>query len=184
MVFRNLWAFGPVVQRILEASPDSNATLRTTSAVTIFRAGTKDNVMPSKATAVVNFRLLPGDSIADVAEHVRKVVDDPRVKVQPLAGEPPVEASAQSSVESPNFKQMQKTVAEVYPEAVVAPFVFLGATDSKHYAHLTSDIYRFSPLILEDMDVVRIHGTNERVSVENLGRMVQFYLQVMRDTAG
>jgi carboxypeptidase PM20D1 len=184
LVFTNLWLFGPVVQKILESSPDSNATLRTTAALTIFQAGTKDNVMPSRAKAVVNFRLLPGDTIASVMEHVRKVVNDPRVKMQPLPGEPPSEASPRSSAQSPEFHLMQRTLAQVYPDAVVAPFVFVGATDSKHYAPLTPNIFRFSPMVLESEDVSRIHGTNERIGVDNFTRMIEFYCQLMRNAAG
>ncbi len=183
VVFKNMWLFGPVVQKILESSPDSNATLRTTSATTIFRAGTKDNVMPSRAMAVVNFRLLPGDTIASVTEHVRKVVDDPRVRMQPLSPEPPAEASPRSSAQSPEFRLMQRTLAQVYPDAVVAPFVFVGATDSKHYAALTPNIFRFSPMVLNGEDVGRIHGTNERISTENFTRMIDFYCQLIRNAA-
>jgi carboxypeptidase PM20D1 len=184
MVFKNMWLFGPVVQQILEASPDSNATLRTTSAATIFNAGTKDNVMPSRATAVVNFRILPGDTVASVIEHTKEVVDDPRVKMQPIAGEPPSEPSARSPADSPDFQLIQKTLAEVYPGAVVAPFVFVAATDSKHYASLTENIYRFAPLVLDSADVGRIHGANERISVDNLTRSVDFYIQLLRNAAG
>ena len=184
MVFSNMWLFGPVVQYILESSPDSNATLRTTAAATIFQAGTKDNVMPSQAKAVVNFRLLPGDTIASVTEHVRKVVNDPRVKMQPLPGEAPAEASPRSSAESPEFRLLQKTLAQVYPDAVVAPFVFVGGTDSKHYAALTQNIFRFAPMVLESEDIARIHGTNERIGVGNFARMVEFYSQLMRNAAG
>ena len=183
LVFTNLWLFGPVVQHILESSPDSNATLRTTSAATIFQAGTKDNVMPSQAKAVVNFRLLPGDTIASVTEHAREVVHDPRVKMQPLPGEPPAEASPRSSAQSPEFHLMQRTLAQVYPDAVVAPFVFVGATDSKHYSGLTQNIFRFSPMVLESEDVARIHGTNERISTDNFTRMIDFYCQLMRNAA-
>ena len=93
-IYKNMWLFGPVVKHLLESSPDSNATLRTTAAATIIEAGTKDNVMPSHARAVVNFRLLPGDTVAGVTEHVRKVINDPRVKLQPMGGEPPSEPSA------------------------------------------------------------------------------------------
>jgi carboxypeptidase PM20D1 len=181
VVFKNMWLFGPVVQHILESSPDSNATLRTTAAATIFRAGTKDNVMPSHASAVVNFRLLPGDTIASVTEYVRKVVNDPRIKMEPIAGEPPSEPSPRSSVDSPNFKRMQKTLAEVYPDAVVAPFVFVGATDSKHYAGLTHDIYRFAPLRMTPADLARFHGTNEHVAVENFTKSIDFYVQLIRN---
>jgi carboxypeptidase PM20D1 len=183
IVFKNMWLFGPVVQHILESSPDTNATLRTTTAVTIFRAGTKDNVMPSRASAIVNFRLLPGDTIASVTEHVRNVVDDPRVKLAPMAGEPPAEPSPRSSVDSPNFKLMQKTLAEVYPEAVVAPFVFVAATDSKHYAPLTKDVYRFSPIVMDSEDVARLHGTNERIGVDNFAHSIDFYCQLIRNAA-
>jgi carboxypeptidase PM20D1 len=183
-VFKNMWLFGPVVQHILESSPDTNATLRTTAAVTIFRAGTKDNVMPSRASAIVNFRLLPGDTVASVTEHVRQVVDDPRVKLLHLAGEPPAEPSAPSRVDSPNFVLMQETLAQVYPGAVVAPFVFVAATDSKHYAPLTKDIYRFSPILMDAQDVARLHSTNERIGVNNFARSIDFYCQLIRNAAG
>src|SRR5271170_7802967 len=102
-----MWLFAPVVQHILESSPDTPATLRTTTAVTFFRAGTKDNIMPSRAAAIINFRILPVDTVRSVTEHVRQVVGDLRVKIQPMAGEPPVEPSPRSSVDSPNFKLMQ-----------------------------------------------------------------------------
>jgi carboxypeptidase PM20D1 len=182
-VFKNMWLFAPVVQHILESSPDTNATLRTTTAATIFRAGTKDNVMPSRATAILNFRLLPGDNIASVMDHVRGVIDDPRVKMEPMPGEPPVEASSQSSTDSPNFKLMQRTLAQVYPEAVVAPFVFLAATDSKHYAPLTKDTYRFSPITMTSEDVGRLHSTNERIGVDIFARSIDFYCQLIRNAA-
>jgi len=183
VVFKNMWLFGPVVQHILESAPDTNATLRTTTAPTIFRAGTKDNVMPSRATATVNFRLLPGDTVASVIEHVRSVVNDPRVKLAPMAGEPPVEASPLSSVDSPNFKLMQRTVAQLFPQAVVAPFVFVAATDSRHYAPLTHDTYRFSPIPMNSEDVARIHGTNERITVDSFARSIDFYCQLIRNSA-
>lgn len=139
--------------------------------------------MPSRATSIVNFRILPGDTIASVIEHTRVVVDDPRVKMQPMSGEPPAEASVESPSDSPPFRLMQKTLAQVYPQAVVAPFVFVAATDSKHYAALTQNIYRFAPLTLDSVDVGRIHGTNERISIDNLARSIDFYVQLIRDAA-
>lgn len=182
-VFKNMWLFSPVVKYILESAPDTNATLRTTAAATIINAGTKDNVMPSHARAVVNFRLLPGDTVAGVTEYVRKVIDDPRVKLVPITGEPPSEPSPQSSPDSPNFKLIQKTVAQVYPEAVVAPFVFVGATDSKYYSELTKDTYRFAPLLTTPEDVARFHGTNERVGIDNFAKSIDFYAQLIRNAA-
>jgi carboxypeptidase PM20D1 len=184
VVFKNMWLFGPAVQRTLEASPESNATLRTTAAPTIFEAGTKDNVLPSHARAIVNFRLLPGDSVASVTEYVYKTIDDPRVQLRPMAGEPPSEPSHQSSPDSTNFRQMQRTIAKIYPEAAVAPFVFVGATDSKHYGALSKDVYRFAPLLTQPEDLARFHGTNERIGIDNFARSIEFYCQLIRDAAG
>jgi carboxypeptidase PM20D1 len=110
-------------------------------------------------------------------------VNDPRVKLQPLPGEPPAEPSPRSNAESPNFQLMQKTLAEVYPDAVVAPFVFVGATDSKHYLALTKDVYRFAPMVLDEEDVGRIHGTNERIGVDNFAHLIDFYCQLIRNAA-
>ncbi|MBI4254588.1 MAG: peptidase dimerization domain-containing protein, partial [Candidatus Rokubacteria bacterium] len=62
MMFANLWLFGPLVRRQLARSPATNAAIRTTSAVTIVKGGTRDNVLPKSASAVVNFRILPGES--------------------------------------------------------------------------------------------------------------------------
>ena len=72
-------------------------------------------------------------------------------------------------------------MAQVYPDAVVAPFVFVGATDTKHYASLTNDIFRFAPMVLESEDIGRIHGTNERINVDNFVRMIDFYRQLIRN---
>ncbi len=82
----NLWLFRGVVRKNLEKSPPTYAMIHTTSAPTIIKAGVKENVLPSKATALVNFRLMPGDTIAKVCERVRKIIDDERVEFRAAAG--------------------------------------------------------------------------------------------------
>src|SRR5688572_16750449 len=98
-VFANLWLTAPLVLRSLEESPTTNAMVRTTTAPTIFQAGTKDNVLPSYARAVINFRILPGDTTATVLEHVRRTIDDRRVAIKPV-GRFSAEPSAVSSTDS------------------------------------------------------------------------------------
>ena len=109
-------------------------------------------------------------------------MNDPRVKMQPLPPEPPAEASPRSSAQSAEFQLMQRTLAQVYPEAVVAPFVFVGATDSKHYAALTPNIFRFSPMVLNGEDVGRI-PRDERTHQHREFRpqSIEFYCQLMRN---
>jgi carboxypeptidase PM20D1 len=139
--------------------------------------------MPSQAEAVVNFRILPGDSIAGVTEHVREVLRDSRIKIQPIGGEPPSEPSKQSSPDSPNFKRLQRTVTQTYPDAASVPFVYIAASDTKHYAPMTKDVYRFLPILAETRDLDRIHGTNERIAIDNFAKAAQYYAQLIRNAS-
>ena len=180
MVFGNLWLFGPVVERVLASAAATNASIRTTTAATVFQGGVKDNVLPSKARAVVNFRILPGDSIDGVIEHVRKTIDDPRIGVATLgwANEPtPV-----SSVESDSFLTLMRTIRQIFPDVTVAPSLVLGGTDSRHYVKLSDDVYRFVPHSMHEEDLGRVHGTNERIGVDNYAQIVRFYVQLMMNS--
>ena len=181
VLFANLWLFGPLVERRLASEPSTNAMIRTTTAATVVEGGTKDNVLPAAAHAVVNFRLRPGDSVEDVLAHVREVVDDPRVEVSAHPG-----ASAASPVSDaggPAFARLNRTIREVYPDAVVAPFLVVGATDSRFFAPLTPNVYRFLPISVPRDELSKFHGANENLSVENYARCVQFYAQFIRNSA-
>src|SRR5688572_11168668 len=114
-VFANLWLTRGLVTRKLQSVPTTNAMVRTTTAVTILQAGTKDNVLPSHARAVVNFRILPGDSVDGVVEHVRQVVNDDRVEAK-IGGRFIAEPSAVSSTESEAFKTLSRAIRRVSPD--------------------------------------------------------------------
>lgn len=178
----NRWLFGSLIARRLGATPQGNAMLRTTTAPTIFQAGVKDNVLPSSARAVVNFRILPGDSVGLVVRHVRETIRDARVAVRVL--EPAVsEPSPISNVNSSNFRLLQRTIRQVAPDAAVVPWLVVGATDSRHYAGLSPDVYRFSAARLGPGDLERVHGTNERIAVADYAAIVKFYVLLVRNAA-
>jgi carboxypeptidase PM20D1 len=173
--FANTWLMGGVVRRMMLASPSTAATIRTTTAVTMVRGGIKDNVLPSEARALVNFRLLPGDTIASVCERTRKVIADQRVKFSPLE-DTAWEASPVSLTDTPAYRVLSRTVRQVFGNIPVAPYLVLGATDSRHYASICDHVYRFSPVSITTADLARMHGVNERIRVDALGQMVQFYM--------
>ena len=175
----NLWLFGPLVQKQLEKSPSTNTMLRTTTALTIFQAGNKDNVMPGHVEATVNFRILPGESLASVEEHVHKTVADDAIKVAHYPGNS--EPSPVSPMQGPGYMAIQRTVREVFPEGVVAPSLMVAATDSRHFNGVSDAVYRFSPVRAKPQDLPRFHGTNERISIENYVEMIQFYQQLLRN---
>jgi carboxypeptidase PM20D1 len=182
MFLANLWVFGPLALRQFGAEPASNARIRTTMAATVFQGGIKENVLPSRARAVVNFRILPGDTIEDVLRHVRKTVG-PSIKVA-VTGSFPTEPSPESDVRGPEFGLLQRTIAQVFPGMLVSPNLLSGGTDTKHYRKLTRNVYRFVPARVRENDLARIHGTNERIAVENYGEAVRFYAQLLRNGAG
>ena len=180
LALRNRRLLGPVVERALSGKPTTDALLRTTTAVTMMRAGVKENILPRSATATVNFRLLPGDSVDDVLAHVRDVIDDPEIEIMQGKGSP---ASAVASTESEGYADLVAAIGVVYPDAVVAPGLVLGGTDSSHYGRIADDAYRFAPLDLDISDSARMHGVNERIGVENYARCIDFYEALIRQSA-
>ena len=180
LALANLWLFDPLVRRQLARSPVTNAAIRTTVAPTLFNAGVTENVLPPNAHAVINLRLMPGDTIAGVVERVRRVIDEPKIKLASLPVQ--MEASSISDIHSPSFNLIQRTIRQIAPAALAAPSLLVAATDSRHYAALTKNIFRFLPITLGPEDTKRYHGIDERISVEDYERCVRFYAQVIRNS--
>lgn len=182
VVLSNLWLFKPLLLREFEKSGPTEAMVRTTTALTIFNAGDKDNVLPGNAEATVNFRLIPGDTQASVTDHVHRTIDNDRVSVKPFPGNtdpPPVTGTA-----GPSFRMLNRTIREVFPDVIVTPGLMVGATDSRHYTGITDTIFRFSPVRANSDDLKRFHGTNERLSIEGYADMIRFYRRLIENSAG
>lgn len=174
----NLWLLGPVVESIFAAAPGTNALLRTTMAPTVIRGGNAVNVLPQVARASINFRVMPGDTIESVTRHVRDVVADSRITIEPREGR---EASPVSDPDSPAFRLMQRSIRQVFPTAITAPGLLVGGADAKHYQALSSNIYRFAPIVLGREDLDRLHGVDERIAIDNYVEVIRFYAQVLRN---
>jgi len=177
MVFANTWLFKSVVIGIYESSPGGNALVRTTTVPTIVHAGIKDNVVPTSVTAVVNFRLLPGDSSARVIREVKEKINDDRVRVTPF-GEFISEPTDITSTDGPGYKLVEETVHKTFAETVTAPFMMIGGTDSRHMEGVSKNIIKFSPMI----DPVGFHGIDERVSLQSYEDTLWFFETLLRQT--
>jgi carboxypeptidase PM20D1 len=180
LVVANLWLFRGLVESSLEKSQATAALLRTTTAPTMLDAGVKSNVLAQRARAVVNFRVKPGDTVEQVLAHVRRVIDNKNVAVKALDS---VEAQHSSSTESRIFSIMQRSIRRVDPSIVVAPGLMLAMTDSRHYQGITTDIYRFSALRFGPEDLARLHGVDERVSIESYAELVAFQILLLKDAS-
>jgi carboxypeptidase PM20D1 len=180
LVFANQWLFGGLIKQSLAATASGNAALRTTTAPTIIRGGEKDNVLPSGATATVNFRLLPGDSVAAILRRVREIINDPLVQVK-MVGEGRA-ASPVSGTDNAAFAALHRTIKSVFPQALVAPYVVVGATDARAYASLCPQAtYRFMPVLMDQAAIESLHGTNERLRPGAYQQAIRFYAALIRN---
>ncbi len=175
MLFSNLWLTENLITSQLEKDNTAAAILRTTTAPTMLRGGIKDNILPTRASAKVNFRILPGETVENVIAYVQKVINDKRIIVeagmdQISSNPPPI-----SPTESFGFQVIQKTIGETFPEVVVAPSLVIAATDARHYTNLSTNIYRFSPVKITRADLKTIHGIDEKISTEGYKEMIRFY---------
>src|ERR1700712_5152884 len=135
----NLWLFKPLLLREFEKTGPTEATIRTTTALTIFNAGDKDNVLPGNASATVNFRLIPGDTQASVIEHVRRTIGNDRISIQPFPGN--IDPPAVTTTSSDSYQMLGRPIREIFPDVIVAPGLMVAATDSRHYANVTDNIF-------------------------------------------
>lgn len=180
LALANLWLTRPLVARAMTRNPATAALVRTTTATTILHAGTKENVIPQSAQATVNLRLLPGETVDSALACVRRIVG-PGVRVEPV-GEPWT-PSPVSPTDTGTFRALSRVVGGLFPGTVVAPSLVVGATDSRYYASLSAGTFRFVPIALAREDMGRIHGTDERIPIEALGRCVAFFAELLKEAA-
>lgn len=182
MGLANLWLFRPIIERELTNIPHTNAAIRTTVAPTIIQGGIKENVLPARASAILNFRIHPRDDVDGVIQYVRDTIenDEIMIRTMPRARNP----SVVSDHEAPAYQQLRQSVKEVFPNTPVTPSIFIAASDSRHFRELTRNIYRFRPIRARPGDQTRIHGTDERIGVDNYLEMVQFQIRfIMNSTS-
>ncbi|WP_227983276.1 M20/M25/M40 family metallo-hydrolase [Nocardia spumae] len=160
-----------LVTRLMAARAQTEALVRTTTAPTVIRGGVKENVLPQHAEALVNFRILPGDSVREVLAHCRRVVADSQVTIELLGA-----ASEPSHITGPGpaFDTIAGITRALVPEAVVTTGIVPGATDSRHYDGLAATRCNFAPIMVDAADLERIHGTDERLSRANYARLIEF----------
>ena len=179
LAMANRWLFSKAIIGGMEKSNSGNATVRTTTAPTILDAGLKENVLPIDATAKINFRILPGDRVEDVVRHVKNAIRNDNISVE-IVGESATDPSFVSDTTSYGFRLIHKTIKQCFPDVLVAPYLVVGATDSRYFNNISRNIYRFMPVRFTDEDLKRFHGTNERIHTDDLKNVVRFYAELIR----
>lgn len=181
VIFSNLWLFWPLVSRLMERDSVTNALVRTTTAVTMFKAGIKVNVIPPVAQAAVNFRIHPAQTVQEVLKLAKDIVVDDRVQFHVLSASEPQPISPFDD-QALGYQLIRQTIQSVFPEInIVVPGTCIAQTDSRHYTNLTTGIYRFNPLYVQPRDFSSIHGINERISVQAYETQVKFLFEFIQN---
>lgn len=168
----------PLLDLVLSANPPTNALIRTTVSPTIFQSGIKDNVLPSFAKAVLNIRIHPLDSIKKVVTYVRSIIDK-RINITILPGE--TEPSKVACVECQEFSMIYNTVENTFKDVIISPFLFVAASDSRHYRRISKNSYGFTPFFIDKTDVSKFHGFDERIHEDNYIQLIQFYNSLIQN---
>ncbi len=164
------------------ATPAGAAQLHTTIAPTIVAGGVKDNVLPPEAKARINFRIHPRDTVAGVAEKVKRALDDDQVEVKAMSGGR--EPSPISGMSGAQYDHIKRTLQKVRPDALVVPTLVIAGTDSRYYFPLTKNVFRIIPNELKEGDLPRIHGTDERIALSSAQGIADYYYVLMSTMDG
>ena len=179
LAFSNKWIFEPLIFKSYAATGSGRALIQTSMSATIVKAGVKDNVVPSKAQAVVNCRILPGENMETTLAYLNEIIKDTTIKITPQ--ETQQNPSQSSDYNNAYFNTIGSVVKTVYPKANISPFLMLGATDSRHFDGLCDKIYKFAPFVYESEDLKLLHGINEKISIENFNKGIQIYYMSIKN---
>ena len=167
----------PDFRRTFTADPRHNALVRNTIAPTVLRGSDKTNVIPDRAEAELDCRLLPGEDPERFVATLTEVVDDPQVEVSVLLNFP----AAASEADTPLFGAIAAVAARREPEARVLPSMLTGFTDAHYFREQGIVSYGFSGIALQAGESYGVHGNDERVPLAGLREGVQVLVEVIRE---
>lgn len=179
MGISNQWLLKPLLLSQLAKNNSTNALVRTTTALTMMKESDAPNVLSPEVEFVVNFRLLPGNTVNDVKKHIAEATKGFKVEIEDI--DQVKEASAVSPTHTKAFRLIESAIKEIHPTAIVTPYLTVGATDAYKYQIVSKNIYRFMPIKINDAEKQSIHSTNEYLSIENYMKMIHYFEFMMKN---
>lgn len=177
MIFSNLGLFRGALDKICKKSGgELNALMRTTVAFTQMSGSKGMNVLPPHAEMVANLRIMCGENVQSCVKYLTDVIADDEIKTEVVYGMDP---SNISQTQGEAWLMMKRTVSQTWKDALVAPYLMLACSDSRHYSKISDHVYRFSAMALSKEERASIHGNDERIPLEKIVRTVEFYLRLL-----
>lgn len=174
--FDNLWLTSGLVAGRMSEDPLTNSFVRTTTALTMFNAGVKENVVPQRAEAKVNFRLLPGDTPETVVSYITALVNDPQIQISHDQWD---KVPGISDYTGGGFTVISEAISAVYPDAVIVPSLLVATTDTRHYIDVSDNQYRFQGMLVSVSQAASVHGTNEYLGIQSYENAIEVARQMI-----
>lgn len=177
IIFANMWLFKPLLALLFKKQGGQmNALIRTTTAVTVLEGSKAFNVLPPSGKVGINARVLNTDTMDSTVKHISGFIKVPH-KIQVLNGR---EASPISPTQSDAFKLLESTILDLWPEAVVSPYLMIAGTDSRHFHAICENVLRFAPMEITKKELNLIHSNNEQIPVASVLKCVECYVKLVR----
>ena len=178
MIFANLWAFSWVLDLLTrKTGGELNALMRTTVAFTQMKGSKAPNVIPPSASMVSNLRLNPADSVDGALAYIKRVVGDSDVKLTNLHS---MEPSRISRTDCEGWRVVANACAGTWRGCIVAPYLMVQCSDSRHYGEISDRVYRFSAMHMTREERGLLHGNDERIRLESITKAVEFFTRIMK----
>jgi acetylornithine deacetylase/succinyl-diaminopimelate desuccinylase-like protein len=166
---------------VLRADPAMIGHIGTTCVPTMVSGGHAVNALPQRATAIVNCRVFPGHSSAEIKAELERAAATPEARITDVTGDTAT-ASPASPLRQEFVRVFEKGVAAAWGDVPVYPTQSSGASDSMWYRALGVPSYGASPSFIKQSDNFS-HGLNERIPLLNVRPGVTYYLSVLTDLA-
>ena len=178
IIFANIGIFGWVLDLLTrKTGGELNALMRTTVAFTKMRGSKAANVIPPSASMVSNLRLNPAETVDYAMERIRGIISDDNIQLTNLKGWDP---SPVSRTDCEGWQIVSNACSATWPGCIVSPYLMMQCSDSRHYGPVSDRVYRFSAMDMTAEERGLIHGNNERIRLEVIGRTVEFFMRVIK----
>ncbi len=178
IIFANLWLFAPLLSVIAQKSGgQTNAMVRTTLAFTQMEGSKGINVIPPYARMVSNSRIIPGETREEVLSRIKRTVANENISIRMINGTDP---SPISVTEGEGWERLKATIGDTWQGAVVSPYLMTACSDARHWSAISDKVYRFSPFVLSKEQNDTVHGNNERLPLDTVGKCVEFYIRLIK----
>lgn len=181
-VYSNFWLFKPILEHVFSSTPSLNSIIRTSTAVTMIKGGTKVNVLPDSAEAYINHRIHQFQTIDQILEIDKRIIDDPTIQLEIHGKAHNPSPVAPYDEQAYGFQLIKLSTQQVNPNTIIVPSVFLAASDSRWYTNLTDSIYKFSAITIPLQETKLFHGHDERISCKNYENLINFFHHLIQNS--